>query len=65
MSSRGRLSEVYHVTECPVCGKSLDAPNAIVGEIVACGDCGTELEVRALDPLTVSPAPPIEEDWGE
>ena len=28
-------------------------------------DCGTELEVTSLAPLTVEEAPEVEEDWGE
>ena len=37
----------------------------MVGEIVACPDCGVELEVVALEPPVVELAPEIEEDWGE
>ena len=35
------------------------------GEVVPCGDCGIELEVVGIDPLTVEQAPEVEEDWGE
>ncbi len=35
------------------------------GEIVVCPDCGVELEVVSLDPLTLDLAPDVEEDWGE
>ena len=35
------------------------------GEIVECPDCGSEFEVRAVDPVRLEPAPKEEEDWGE
>lgn len=35
------------------------------GEIIPCPDCGAELEIVSLDPLTVELAPEVEEDWGE
>jgi alpha-aminoadipate carrier protein LysW len=34
-------------------------------EIAQCPGCGAELEVTALEPLTLSVAPQEEEDWGE
>ena len=42
----------------------LDA-DLLAGEIVACPDCGVELEVISVDPLSLDLAPGIEEDWGE
>jgi len=36
-----------------------------LGEIVTCPDCGVELEVTGLDPVTLELAPEVEEDWGE
>ncbi len=51
---------------CPVCEGDVDvADGTIVGELMECGDCGTELEVTSVSPLTVEEAPEIEEDWGE
>lgn len=38
---------------------------AMVGEVLECPDCGVELEVTSLEPLTVELAPELEEDWGE
>ena len=35
------------------------------GEIFDCDTCGTELEVIGVDPLELSKAPELEEDWGE
>ena len=40
-------------------------PDVEVGEIVDCPDCGTEFEVRSLDPVKLDHAPQEEEDWGE
>ena len=51
---------------CPECEATvaLDA-QTVVGEIVACPDCGADLEVTALQPPLLVVAPPEEEDWGE
>jgi alpha-aminoadipate/glutamate carrier protein LysW len=55
-----------YTTECPECVAPISFASApLVGEIVVCPDCGAELEVVALDPLTVELAPEVEEDWGE
>ena len=54
------------MTNCIVCdAELLVADDTEVNEIIMCDDCGTELEVTGLDPLTVAPAPMEEEDWGE
>ncbi|MFT6109685.1 MAG: alpha-aminoadipate carrier protein LysW [Planctomycetota bacterium] len=37
----------------------------MAGEILACDDCGTELELSNLDPMTLIEAPDVAEDWGE
>jgi alpha-aminoadipate carrier protein LysW len=51
---------------CPECDAPLDLmPDLEEGEIVVCPDCGSELEVISLDPLTLDLAPEVEEDWGE
>jgi alpha-aminoadipate/glutamate carrier protein LysW len=50
---------------CPECGGAVPAERVERGEIVPCPDCGAELEVRTLDPLTLELAPEVEEDWGE
>jgi alpha-aminoadipate carrier protein LysW len=34
-------------------------------ELLRCADCGAELEVVSLEPLTLDLAPIEEEDWGE
>lgn len=52
--------------ECPECAAELAlASDVEEGEIVVCPDCGVELEVMSLDPLTIELAPEVEEDWGE
>ncbi len=43
---------------------SLDE-GTIKGEIVQCPDCGVELEVESVSPVTLRLAPQEEEDWGE
>ncbi|KAB2905769.1 MAG: lysine biosynthesis protein LysW [Anaerolineae bacterium] len=55
-----------HSVECIECGASLSLPdNVMQGEILPCSDCGAELEVISLNPLTVDLAPMEMEDWGE
>ena len=52
--------------ECPECAADVSLPDDVMqGEIVQCPDCGVELEVTSLDPLTLELAPEEEEDWGE
>lgn len=53
--------------ECPVCAGALDVPaDAMMGELLDCGDCGCELEVTQLTPdVQVREAPMAAEDWGE
>jgi alpha-aminoadipate/glutamate carrier protein LysW len=53
-------------TSCPLCGGEIRIQDGtLVNEIVPCPDCGAELEVTSLSPLTVEEAPEVEEDWGE
>ncbi len=54
------------MSHCPECGAVVTAPaNAIEHELIPCPDCGAELEIAALDPLTLELAPDVQEDWGE
>ncbi len=54
------------MVECPVCDAELELEDdAVEGELIACADCGIELEVTSLDPPAVEEAPQEEEDWGE
>lgn len=51
---------------CPECEADvLIAADAMQNELIACPDCGTELEIVSLNPLTLEAAPEVEEDWGE
>lgn len=51
---------------CPECAADVTLPaDTMQSEIVACPDCGAELEVVSLDPLALALAPEVEEDWGE
>lgn len=51
---------------CPECDGTLTLPtNLVLGEILPCGDCGVELEVLELQPISLGLAPEIQEDWGE
>jgi alpha-aminoadipate carrier protein LysW len=59
-----KLSEVKKMAECPVCGADISlAADTEEGEIIACDDCGSELEVTGKDSL--QEAPQEEEDWGQ
>jgi len=51
---------------CPECAAELDlAPGVEEGEIIVCPDCGVELEVMSVNPITLDLAPEVQEDWGE
>lgn len=53
-------------TECPYCdGAVMLANDTVKDELIECGDCGTELLVASLEPLTLEEAPQAEEDWGQ
>ena len=55
------------VTECPVCAGPVEAPSdVILGELLDCDDCSSELEVSEISPaLRLTEAPVSAEDWGE
>ncbi len=53
-------------TTCPECAAEITLEASVeVGEIVVCPDCGVDLEVTDLEPLTLDLAPMEQEDWGE
>ena len=55
-----------NTVSCPECSANITLEsNTIVGEILVCPDCGVELEVKSLDPVTLDLAPMTQEDWGE
>lgn len=54
------------MAKCPECDADVSVgADAVKGEIVACTDCGAELEVTDLEPAVLALAPKEEEDWGE
>ena len=53
------------IGQCPECDADLELVDVIEGEIVVCSDCGVDLEVISLNPITLEMAPMEEEDWGE
>lgn len=53
-------------TPCPECDADVTVPaDAMQNELLVCPDCGAELEIISLNPLTLELAPETEEDWGE
>lgn len=51
---------------CPECEAEIRLPaNAMENELIACPDCGSELEILSLNPVEIALAPQVEEDWGE
>ena len=53
-------------TTCPECDAEITIPaGAMENELIACAECGAELEIISLDPLELDLAPEVEEDWGE
>ena len=54
------------MAQCPVCEADVElGADAVEGELVECPECGSELEVLTLGPITLGEAPEAEEDWGE
>ena len=55
------------VTECRVCGGAVDTPDDVMlGELLDCDECGSELEVTQLPPgVELREGPMCAEDWGE
>ena len=61
-----RRSETMANGVCVVCEGAVALPEGSCrGEILVCGDCGTELELVELDPPRFEEAPQVQEDWGE
>lgn len=53
------------MASCPECSASVEDNDYELGELIVCGECGSELEVVGVEPLEVTVAPLEEEDWGE
>jgi len=53
-------------TNCSICDAELILDDDVVkDELLECPECGTELVVSSVNPLSVEEAPQTEEDWGE
>lgn len=59
------LQTASGTAECPECFGEIELNDVMQHEIVQCPDCGADLEVTGLDPITLDLAPEEEEDWGE
>jgi alpha-aminoadipate carrier protein LysW len=54
------------MAKCVECDAEIAVKSDVeTGEIIDCPDCGTELQVKAVNPVRVDYAPKEEEDWGE
>ena len=52
--------------ECPVCKAEVDiAANVAAGELVICGNCGTQLELLETNPVKLAADPSAVEDWAD
>jgi len=52
--------------ECPVCKAQVEiAANVFAGELVICGNCGSELELLEKDPVKLAANPSAVEDWAD
>ncbi len=55
-----------NIAECPVCSAKINfSTDTIANELIACPECGSELEVISVNPPELAEAPQEEEDWGE
>lgn len=51
---------------CPDCQAEVMAEDDVqVGEVITCPECSVNLEVTNNNPLTVTHAAAVKEDWGE
>ncbi len=56
------------MTNCLECDQEIRVPNdAIDGEIITCGDCGSSFELQISEDgvVTLRQAETVGEDWGE
>jgi len=61
-----KKEEIKMQGNCVVCDANIVLDdNIVVGEVICCPDCGTELEVLSIQPVELAEAPEVEEDWGE
>lgn len=50
---------------CPECEGVVPIDDSITGVIYPCPDCGVDLELTTIEPITLALAPKEAEDWGE
>ena len=54
------------MSQCPVCDADVTlGDDLVVGELLECDECGSELEIVSTYPLKIQEAPEAEEDWGQ
>jgi alpha-aminoadipate carrier protein LysW len=59
------VQTITTAAECPECFGEVELNDVMQNEIVQCGECGADLEVVAIEPVTLELAPEEDEDWGE
>jgi len=59
------LETASGTAECPECYAEITLSDVMQSEIVQCAECGADLEITGLEPITLAAAPEEEEDWGE
>ena len=59
------VQTITTTVECPECFGEIELSDVMQNEIVQCSECGVDLEIIALEPVTLELAPEEDEDWGE
>ena len=59
------METVSGTVECAECFGEVELSDVMANEIIQCPDCGVDLEVTSISPITLELAPEEEEDWGE
>lgn len=59
------VQTITTTAECHECFGEIELNDVMQNEIVQCSECGVDLEIIALEPVTLELAPEEDEDWGE
>ncbi len=59
------MQTITAVAECSECFGEVELKDVMQNEIIQCGECGADLEVVEVDPVSLELAPEEDEDWGE
>jgi alpha-aminoadipate carrier protein LysW len=60
------MAKKQNQIKCPDCQVDMMLNNDLEkGEVISCKDCSVDLEIISLQPLKVTHAPKLDEDWGE